>query len=117
MSVTSTKLSDYFPMIRTKKEILDEISKNINLYNTFYSWDSAQQDEFLNICSGTRGVKILYDTFFKEILNPDATPERLSDFLSTLMDRKVKVKKVLPNDSNRLGDELSLVITDIVVEL
>ncbi len=111
------KLSQFFPGIRAKELILDEITSNKALSSTFTKWTEKQQQDFLDICSGNKGVKMLYDSYFKEILNPEYTPERLSDFLSVLLNQKVTIKSVLPNDSTRLGDEMSLIITDIVVEL
>lgn len=115
--MNQSKLSNYFPMIRTRAQILDEIASNTILSNTFNSWRQDQQDLFLDICTGVKGCKLLYDSYFKEILNPEFAPERLSRLLSVILGRTVKVKYVLANDSSRLGDELSLVITDIVVEL
>ena len=53
----------------------------------------------------------------KEILNPEAVPERIGERLSLLLNQKVKVLTVLPNDTTRIADETSLIITDIVVEL
>jgi len=41
----------------------------------------------------------------------------LEELLSLLLEQKVKILKVLPNDSTRITDETSLVIMDIVVEL
>jgi hypothetical protein len=70
----------------------------------------------LDICSGAKGVKMLYDSFFKEVMNPESTPDRLSDFLSIILRKKVWVLKVLPNDSVRIAAENALLITDIVVE-
>ena len=75
------------------------------------------QEEFLDFCTGVKGVKILYDSFFKEIMNPEYTPGRLSELISLLIGQNVRVLKVLPNDSTRIADETSLVIMDIVVEL
>ena len=60
---------------------------------------------------------MLYDSFFKEIMNPEYTPERLNSLLSLLIGEEVTIKEVLPNDSTRISDESSLVILDIVVEL
>ena len=45
----------------------------------FYSWGDAVRQEFLDFCTGVRGVKLLYDSFFKEIMNPETVPERLED--------------------------------------
>lgn len=113
----ASKLQQYFPMLRERDEILKEIRSNQQLSDLFDSWRTEQQEEFLNFCCGASGVKMLYDSFFKEILNPEYHPERLNDFLSCLLGMQVKILLVLPNDSTRLGDENSLVIMDIVVEL
>nr|WP_296265653.1 PD-(D/E)XK nuclease family transposase [uncultured Merdimonas sp.] len=110
-------LKSYFPMIRSKEEIRLIIRGNLRLEELFQSWTLEQQEEFLDFCSGNRGVKILYDSFFKEILNPEISPERLNELLSLILGQQVKILQVLPNDSTRIADESSLVIMDIVVEL
>ena len=111
----TSKLRDYFPMIRSREEILKEIQDNIKLTEKFYSWRESERQEFLDFCTGIRGVKILYDSFFKEIMNPETVPERLEDFLSVLLQRKVKIVDILPGDSSRIADEQSLLIMDILV--
>lgn len=110
-----SKLKDYFPMIRSREEILKEIQDNIELTEKFYSWRESERQEFLDFCTGIRGVKILYDSFFKEIMNPETVPERMEDFLSVLLQRKVKIVDILPGDSSRIADEQSLLIMDILV--
>ena len=111
----TSKLKDYFSMIRSREEILKEIQDNIKFTEKFYSWRESERQEFLDFCTGIRGVKILYDSFFKEIMNPETVPERLEDFLSVLLQRKVKIIDVLPGDSSRIADEQSLLIMDILV--
>ncbi len=111
------KLKKYFPMIRERKELLAEIEENEALREMFAGWERGQQEGFLDICTGVRGLKFLQDSFFKEILNPEYVPERFNDFLSCLLEEKVRVLKVLAGDSVRIADEASLLITDIVVEL
>ena len=115
--MSKTKLSQFFPMIRTREQIITEINSKKELKAIFESWRADQQESFLDICSGAKGCKLLYDSYFKEVFNPEFNPERLSRLLSVILKKKVKVKYVLPNDSVRIGDEFSLVITDIVVEL
>lgn len=112
----TNKLKEYFPMIRTRKEILGYIEVRPELQEVFESWREERQEEFLDFCCGARGIKILYDSFFKEIFNPELYPERLESLLSLLLGKEVKIKQVLPNDSVRLADESTLLITDIVVE-
>lgn len=110
-------LKDYFPMLRERGELLAEIKETPKLRAVYESWSFAQREEFLDFCTGARGIKILYDSFFKEVLNPEYAPERLESLLCELLKRKVKIVRVLPNDSTRIADETSLLITDIVVEL
>lgn len=62
------------------------------------------------------GVKILYDSFFKIVLNPDEHPERLERLLSILLNQKIKILKVLPNEGVKIADEGTLLIMDIVVQ-
>ena len=38
-----------------------------------------------------KGIKILYDSFFKEVMNSEYTPERLEAFLNVVLKRKVKI--------------------------
>ena len=110
-------LQKYFPMIRTREEVWQEISEKEKLLEIYQQWNREQQEEFLDFCTGNKGIKILYDAFFKEILNPESAPERLEEFLSLILEQKVKILKVLPNDTVRIADESSLVIMDIVIEM
>lgn len=110
-------LGKYFPMIRTREEILKEIQENDKLSEMYGGWNEQQRERFLDSCTGVRGVKLLYDAFFKEIMNPEYVPERLEKFLALILQQKVKVVQVLPPDSTRIAEESALLIMDIVVEL
>ena len=110
-------LQQYFPMIRTKEELTSEIKKSSVLSREFYSWKSEARKEFIDFCTGAKGVKMMYDFISKEILNPETVPERVDELLSLLLGQEVHVKDVLPNDGTRIADESALVIMDIVVEL
>ena len=112
-----SNLKQYFPILWQKEDLLFIIKNNLYLLSIFDNWTSKQQEEFINFCTGVRGIKLLYDGFFKEILNPESTPERLNEFLSLLMNQKVRILNVLPNDSTRIADESSLLVTDIVIQL
>ena len=113
----SNKLQQYFPMIRTQNEILEKINSDPALFDTFRQWEPEHQQEFLDFCSGAKGVKMLYDGFSKSILNPYVFPERLNELLSLLLKTEVTIIGVLPNDDTRIADESSLVIMDILVQL
>ena len=117
MPKSTSKLKQYFPMIREREDIKQEVYENPKLLEKYREWDEEQQEEFLDYCTGVKGIKILYDAFFKEIMNPENTPERLNELLSLLLGQSVTIKRVLPGDSTRLADEQSLLIMDILVEL
>ena len=110
-------LKNYFPMLREREELLSEIQGSPKLRAIYEEWKPKNREEFLDFCTGVKGIKILYDSFFKEVMNPEYTPERLEKFLCVVLKRKVRIVRVLPNDSTGIADEASLLITDIVVEL
>ena len=105
------KLQQHFPMVQDRNEILTTIFSQSNLSDIFNTWSVEQQNEFLDCCTGVKGIKLLYDSFFKEILNPESVPERMEELLSLILNRKVKILNVLPNDSTRIADESSLFIS------
>ncbi len=104
-------------MIRTQDEVMAEIEAKEHLKHMYGRWTEAQQQEFLDFCTGVRGVKTMYDFISKEVLSPEYTPERVDELLSLLLGQKVRIVEVLPNDSTRIANESSLVIMDIVVQL
>jgi len=113
----TSKLKEYFPMIHEREKLLCTIQSTPSLQAVFNQWEKKEQEEFLDFCTGVRGIKILYDSFFKEVMNPEYVPERLESFLGVVLKRRVKIVEVLPNDSTRISEETSMLITDIVVKL
>ena len=110
-------LQQYFPMIRMRAEVENIVRNDPKLNTIFLGWTPEQQKEFLDFCTGERGVKVLYDSFFKEVFNAEYSPHRLESLLSIILKQPVKIIQALPNDSTRLAGETSLLSTDIVVEL
>ena len=111
------KLQQYFPIIRTREEVEQIIKSKPKLLEMFYGWNADHRQEFLDICTGVKGIKMMYDFMGKEILNPESTPERVNELLSLLLKQKVKIIEVLPNEGTRLADECTLLIKDMVVQL
>ena len=64
-----TKLKQFFPMLQERDHVKKIIKDNQKLYDLFSSWSMAQQSTFLNYVTGARGIKMLYDSFFKEVMN------------------------------------------------
>ncbi len=55
LNTQKTNLSPFFPMIRAKELILDEITSDASLSDIYENWRSDQQEYFLDILTGTRG--------------------------------------------------------------
>ena len=100
---------------KKRKEVLAEIYKDKYVLDKYKSFPEEVKEEFLDFCMGNRGLKITYDPFFKYIFNPNLHPERLSELLSLILEEKVEIVEVLPNESDRISQEDSLLIMDIVV--
>ena len=115
--MSGRKLKDYFPMIRTREQILQDIESDIVLKAKFESFTEDRKKEFLDFCTGERGVKILYDSFFNAVMNPDIYPERVRHLISALLGKEVTSFSVMQRSSFSIGDDKSLVIMDIVVEI
>lgn len=110
-------LRDIFKHLPSERELLSRIEEREDLSEIFESWNGEQRQEYLDRCTGKKGFNILYDAYFKEVMNPEYDPSRLESFLEVVIGEKVRILKVLPNDSVRLEDENTLLVTDIVVEL
>ena len=58
-SSQQSQLAHYFPTIRTRQEILQQITVRPDLNDIFRQWEAPDQEEFLSFCTGMKGKKIL----------------------------------------------------------
>ena len=115
--IVTCDLSKVLGESKTRKEVIKEIESNLEAKHYFDKLPEAIKGEFIAFCMGNRGLKITYDPFFKFIFNPTIHPERLSEFLSLVFEEEVEVVEAIPNESPRISDAGTLLITDIVVRL
>jgi len=113
----SWDLSTVLGEAKTRREVLQEIYSDEEVKYYFETFPESLQEELISFCMGNRGLKITYDPFFKYMFSPTMHPERLSELLSLLFEDEVEVVEVLPNESPRITESGSLLITDIVVRL
>ena len=62
------KLQKHFPMIRMKREVLEAIKNNKKPWEIFCRWKEEYRQEYQHVCTGVRGLKLLYDTYFKALI-------------------------------------------------
>lgn len=98
-------------------EALAIFKSNVWAYKNFLTFEKEHQEDILAFIQGNKGLPILYDGFFKHVFDPERHPERLEDFLSEVLGQKVKIEEVLAREGNKLADEGTLVVMDIIVKL
>lgn len=114
---TSISISDVLGSPLEETEVLTLLQQNSETYRRFLDFEAEEQEQILSFLKGNRGLPILYDNFFKKIMDPVLHPERLESFLSTVLNQHIRIHSILPREGNKLSDSGSLVIMDILIEL
>jgi hypothetical protein len=70
----------------------------------------------MDYMTSKKTLPLTYDPFFKRIFNPEIHNDRLSDLISSIIGRRVKVIRILPQEDVSIKGD-SLLIMDILVEL
>lgn len=115
--VTSYHLSDILGAPCSYEDALLSLQSDVDAYRMFLDFPPEEQKRILSFMQGSQGLKIIYDSFFKKIMDPDVHPQRLEHFLSAILGDPIHIHAVLPKEGTKLTDSGSLVIMDIVVEL
>ncbi len=101
---------------KTKEEVLCDLRKSPDAYRRYLGLDEEWQALFMAFCTGKKTLPVLYDTVFKKLMNPEVHRDRLEDCVSSLIGRKVKIRKVLPVEDILMDGE-TIMVMDILVEL
>lgn len=100
---------------RMREAVMEQIRADEGVYGRFLELNEQLQEDFVSFCMGVKGLNITYDSVFKMVFNPELHPERLEDFISQCIKKKVRILEIVPNESNRLTQDGSLLVMDIVV--
>ncbi len=92
------------------------IRSDIKAYNTYLSMDKEYRQQLLDFLSGKISLPLTYDTCFKRIFDPYINKQRLEDFISSIIGKKVKVRSIIPNEDVFVPGG-KVIILDIIVEL
>ena len=112
-----TKLKRYIEENSCQAEELEQkLLKNPLLYQGYLALSGEWKRRFQEYMAGKKTLPLTYDPFFKKMFSVDIHSDRLSDFISSVLGEKVTVKCILPNE-NRIVNEASLLIMDMLVEL
>ena len=111
------RLNEIFGESIEREEALSILKANPQAYETFLTFAPKHQEDIIAFVQGNKGLPILYDSFFKYVFDPERHPERLEDFLSEVLGQEVKIEEVLAREGNKLAEEGTLVVMDIIVRL
>lgn len=102
---------------KTREEVLAELREDSVTWSVFGQFDVVRQEDFIRFCMGEQGICVTYDAVFKKIFNPQTHPERLEQFISDVLGKKVKIVEILQNQGIVIQEEGSFIIMDVVVQL
>ncbi len=101
----------------SRDKIISVINRDLDTKELFDTFSIDDQEKIIAFLAGERTLQILCDRFFKKILDPLATPERVESLLSAIYGEKVEIVEVLPKEGIVISDGGSQVIMDIIVRL
>lgn len=101
----------------SREAALGIIRQSESAFDEFCDLSEKNQEDILAFVQGNKGLPILYDGFYKHVLDPERNPDRLEGFLTELFGQTVKIEQVLAKEGNKLVDEGPLVVMDIILRL
>lgn len=101
----------------SRAEALKLIQDSPVANDIFQSFSKEHQDNLLAFIQGNKGLPILYDGFYKYVLDPTRHPKRLESFLSEVLEQPVTIMEVLTKEGSQLAELGSLVVMDVIVKL
>ena len=110
-------LQDALGKETTIEQALSLIKTDTITYQKFLTFPEPVQQNILGFVTGKHGLKITYDSFFQSILSPYQHPRRIESLLSAIFEEEVHIKEILPLEGNRMVEEGSLIIVDILLQL
>ncbi|MGN1180325.1 MAG: PD-(D/E)XK nuclease family transposase [Suilimivivens sp.] len=89
------------------------------VWTDYLSLPASMQQELIDFCMGKQGLKITYDTIFRRIFDPGKAQgiKRLESLLSAILEKTVKIIRVMPREGTQMRENASFVVMDVLVQL
>ena len=102
---TNLNLSDALGDSISEEEALSLIKSEPDAFERFQDFAPDDRKTILEFIQGQRGLKIIYDPFFKKIFSPTYHPKRLEGFLSELLEQQVPILAELNDTKEQLTEK------------
>jgi len=100
-----------------REEITARINNDPASKELFELFSGEDQEKIIAFLAGEQTLQILYDKFFKKILDPEEHRGRVEALLSSILGEKVEITEVLPKEGIAITEGGSQVIMDIILRL
>ena len=107
------------PNFASQEAVEAKLQNTPSLWKDYLSLPLTMRQEFINFCTGKQGLKITYDTVFRKIFNPETKQgiHRLEGLLSSILNRSVRIIRIMPREGTQMTETASFVVMDILVQL
>ena len=80
------------------------LTQSPRLYRTYQGIKNERwRARILDFFAGNQSLPLTYDPFFKFIFNPDRHADRLENFIFSILEIRVKIKKILPVEDSLIA--------------
>lgn len=76
---------------RSRGDVLELLQQDEEKWQDFCAFPSKYREELISFCMGKQGLRITYDVVFKNLFSPERHRDRLEDFISSVLEKKVKI--------------------------
>lgn len=107
------------PNFASQEAVEAKLQNTPSLWKDYLSLPLTMRQEFVNFCVGKQGIKITYDTVFRKIFNPETKQgiHRLEGLLSSILDRTVRIIRIMPREGTQMTENASFVVMDILIQM
>lgn len=107
------------PSFLSKETVEAYFKSHPEVWNYYLQLPSSMQEELICFCMGKQGLKITYDSVFKQIFNTNNETgfQRIERLLSAILCRSVKIIRFMPREGTQMSESASFVVMDILVQL
>lgn len=107
------------PSFLSEETVEASFKSNPEVWNCYLQLPLTMRKELTRFCMGKQGLKITYDSVFKQIFNTNSETgfKRIEMLLSAILCRPIKIIRFMPREGTQMSESASFVVMNILVQL